>query len=300
MGDAVDWVVAVDGSSTLYQGFASLAWAPSSRFRLGASVGLYYQETSSAILFAGGVANPATGESRAALSDSALLATATWGLRAGLGIQWELHDALVLGASVDSPSLALTRTQSIAEVFQSHGVGMRSTFATSEAEERLAGGDLVLPLRARLGLAVRGDWGWVSIDGDVQHALRTEYVDRELVWNLRAGALFRAHGLVRVGVGAFTDRSPDPPVDGFASGPTDFYGGTVGLQLGNERFLDAHLEDDRHMLFRTTVALRYAYGRGEIGNLVVGSGAELAIVESRAVDARAHEVGVHLGSTVLF
>ena len=55
------------------------------------------------------------------------------------------------------------------------------------------------------------------------------------------------------------------------------------------------------MVFSTTIALRYAYGAGEVGGAVFqGTPLSTAPGNNSVVDVHVHELGVHLGSTVYF
>ena len=117
-----------------------------------------------------------------------------------------------------------------------------------------------------------------------------EYADdRDWNYNVRAGGVLPVTDNIEVGAGVFTDRSPH------RNTPVDFYGGTVGIRVGQDHAVDGA----RQLTFATTLAGRYAYGSGEMQG---------ARVPTEAVDdwgptsvrVRYHEMSLVIGGTVYF
>ena len=68
-----------------------------------------------------------------------------------------------------------------------------------------------------------------------------------------------------LGAGAFTDRSPQPAPSSLGEMKIDYYGVSTGAQIRSEHGLK---DDTGHVVFSTTVALRYARGTGDVGGLL--------------------------------
>ncbi|MEM9072182.1 MAG: hypothetical protein AAGE52_26990 [Myxococcota bacterium] len=300
----VDWEFALEASTTVYQGALGIGWQPTDRFRFGATLGVYYESLSASFLFSGGVSDDEF-RSDSFVTSVSVASITTIGMRASVGMQWDAHENFVVGLSVQSPVVALATDFVTTDVIHDSGDGTTlPLYATGDGSDLSSEFGLYIPARIRLGVAIRGDWGWVSLDGDYVHALTTADlgVDRNAIWNLRAGAFVNVSPLLSIGGGLFTDRGTGEEAADFTAGSAHFYGGTIGARLGNVRRLDQS-EDARRLLFRTTIALRYAYGDGTVGGILVAS--EPPVTGEGRLTARprpltAHEVALHLGSSLQF
>ena len=156
------------------------------------------------------------------------------------------------------------------------------------------------PLRIRLGAAWAWGESWIGVEADAQTALDSETftVHRRFTVNVRAGALLAIAPRAWIGLGMFTDRSPDSTPEGLLESRLDYLGGTVGVRLDHAYGLAAG-ERAPSLVFSTTIALRYGHGSGETGGVAFGPpGGEPG--ENRPVSAEIHELAVHLGSSVYF
>lgn len=285
-----------------YHGGASIAWAPTDRLRIGAMLGgVYRSEDARAQLFGGLQAPDGATAAFGTTIDASLW---TIGLELAAGVQWDPTDSLSLGLSVRSPTLDLFSSFS-RDVVTTTAVagGMTEPMIQLLPEANDSSGFRVTsraPPRVRAGIAWRSPRAWIALDADVQPAWSDAElaVDRELVWNVRAGGIVRVSDSLAIGGGLFTDRAPDPPPSGFADGRIHYYGGTVGLQLDNAHDL-AEDEDADTIVFSSTLALRYAFGKGELGGMFIDFGSE-NVFETQIIDVAAHEIGVHLGSALYF
>lgn len=122
-------------------------------------------------------------------------------------------------------------------------------------------------------------------------------------WNGRAGIRTRLNDFWKLGGGVFTDRSPleDPQL--FQQTQIDYYGATIAVDWLRSYGVFSKgrhtLEEPRMLLFGTTVALSYAVGVGKIAGALVGPASDGGIVlQQNVVDVLAHEITLHIGSSV--
>ena len=118
--------------------------------------------------------------------------------------------------------------------------------------------------------------------------------------NLRLGAKHLLSRSLAMGAGLFSDRSPSPPPDRFASLDIDYYGATLGFEVTNRYELRPQ-EPRESLAFSSTVALRYAYGNGRIGAVRVAPPQRLSEEPFFPRNqVRVHEIALHLGSALYF
>jgi hypothetical protein len=120
------------------------------------------------------------------------------------------------------------------------------------------------------------------------------------VFNLRAGGWYALSDALAVGAGVFTDRSPDRRNSDALSGRGHFYGATLGAELGRRHRLDPG-EHKGELLLSTTVALKYAYSKGALNELVVGQEAvTFDDLSTSASSLVVHETSLYVGGGVSF
>ena len=181
-----------------------------------------------------------------------------------------------------------------------------------EDDRPAAGVGMLEPMRLMLGAGAVVNGTRLSLGFDFSPGLQSLdvrrpgagdpdfLVDRELVWNLRAGALVPLGGGLGVGAGAFTDRSAERTPTEFGVTKVDYYGGTLGLRLDTPVRL-ARSERAESLIFRSEIAARYAYGSGQTPTLRFEFDDALPFPASgEAVDLQFHEVYVFVASSVLF
>jgi hypothetical protein len=168
------------------------------------------------------------------------------------------------------------------------------------------GFDVAEPARLRLGLAHRfGSASWVPLDLNARHEMtnRVFGIDRGWLFKARLGGRFAVDDGVAAGVGLFTDLDPGASAASeFLETRLDFFGVTVGVEYSSVHQL-ADDEDTNSVAFRTSVAVRYALGVGELGGLAVrfcDPTLSQDLVKTVPVDFTFHELGLHLGSALYF
>jgi hypothetical protein len=89
------------------------------------------------------------------------------------------------------------------------------------------------PLRARLGAAWKSGRTEVTVEGEVQPPMGAGDLtrERELTFNVRAGAIVPLTATQSLGFGAFTDLSPDTQPESLIESAIDFYGLCAGWRL---------------------------------------------------------------------
>ncbi len=237
--------------------------------------------------------------------DSALLQQKVLGFHLRAGVVYRPQPNLSFGLSVESPgfyfyrSYRLTQIQSLTNLADDAGP-MLDSLAIDESGSDVELG-LYAPVRVRLGGAVAIGRATLSFEGDVQSKLDDDplEVHREFVWNLRLGAQLPVSEHLRLGAGLFTDRASDRK-DAVGAGQVDFYGGTLGGEYQNVRWLESKGQGSARsgLTFSTTVAVRYAYGAGKF------AGSRLRMpsydIEAVATDISVHELTLHIGSGLYF
>lgn len=264
-------------------GGAAFALSPSLRF--GVSLHVLYTTASVSEQLA-------EGEDGRNLSVAIFEDSTGLGVRVGSGLQWDVGAGVTLGLAMVTPA---ARVYSLVVRDESANITIAETNAFSGTGEDVdeVSFSTEQPMRTRLGIAYAVlDGGWVSLDGDVMMPLVNEdlVIDRGLEFNVRLGAKLPLTESFTLGLGAFTDRDPNN------RDPVDFYGGSAGITYDNQRHLAADEEDD-HITFTTTIALRYAYGVGETGALRVSADGGLVNTTTELVT---HEASAIVGGGVRF
>jgi hypothetical protein len=182
---------------------------------------------------------------------------------ASLGLHWAPTPNWNLGLSLNSPRMLLASTVAL------------------EGRELDAGFSPSAPLRVRGGIA--HDFGRLvlSLDGDVQPALKNDdaLVDRRLLPNARIGADYELDEQTHLGLGLFTDLGPEKNSDQ----RMDFFGVSGGIETATRYKLDPN-EPAESIELSAYIGFRYAVGIGEIAG----------------ADATTHEIGINLGSGLRF
>lgn len=164
---------------------------------------------------------------------------------------------------------------------------------------------VLTPFRFHSGLSRNFEQTTASIEGSILLAFDNELFDvaERTTWNARAGIRTRLNDFWKVGGGIFTDRSPleDPEI--FQQTQINYYGATIAVDwlrsygvYGKGRQV---FEEPKVLLFGTTLALSYAVGVGKIAGARVGPTSDGGIVfQKNVVDVLAHEITLHIGSTL--
>lgn len=277
----------------------SMGWSPWSDLTLGASALVTYRTLEhSADVFSS--VNPG----RVGVQSHYTRDWIQVGLEFILGLQWRLSRSLRMGAVVRMPALRLGQDlQEVTATVTSVGQNLETNVDFSQNLGLEA--SIVAPARFHTGFAYDiADWR-LAVDGSLQLPMKNQSLDIDLrpVVNARLGATKQINDTMAAGGGIFTDRSPNRTPTTFGQTQLDFYGLTGSFTFGKlyqvlSRGSDV-FKEPQGLLFQTTISLSYALGLGTIVSAEVNS-SETSPISYQDVPARivAHEISVHLGSTV--
>ena len=293
------WQLTQQESSSTYYGGLTLGIALLPNVRVGFTLFGTYRSAAFSTQFAGGVTvDDAPFEAIGLMSMETLQSVS---LEIGAGLQWDIMPGLTLGLAARTPGLmvgSLYRLTTTTIASDPDGL----VFAPTDEGMLRPQLAVVTPARVRLGIAYRWAEGWVGIEGDFQHELRSPEVgiDREWVGGVRVGGRYWVDPQISIGAGLFTDLDATRTITGYGDTQLDFFGGTFGVEVRNPHRLGEG-ENASDIVFVNTFALRYAAGFGQIGGLrfSLPLGAEGA-VEDVAVATQVHEISLHLGSALYF
>jgi hypothetical protein len=307
--DAVSQIQAVDANGevvsgeivigTAYYFGLGLGWQPREGLRLGATLfGLYswsYESNAAGLQTTDGH-----------LSLSELLSESTFGLRANVGLQWDISRQITVGASVMSPSLTLLTTNDRTSV--ATGVmGGTPLYDSQVASESYWGVNSFDPLKVRLGLLGRLHErfemeGNVSVslpnnpkpatpyDADREEALDLpDPYERRWLVNGAVGGLYHVSDETTLGAGIFTDLNP------WSHHGFNYFGATFGY----ESITTFELKDGSKFQFSTTLGARYAYGQGKFSSTTVATDPSDP-TETVERTAHTHELSLNVGSSIRF
>jgi long-subunit fatty acid transport protein len=299
LGDTA-WLLALSRRVNLYHAGLGVGWAIDPRLRVGATLFAVYQSGSGTAELAGGLVSS---EDASAFSTEVQLSNSSRiGLRFSAGAQWDVTDHLRLGVSVLSQGVVLASSFGSTIVNSNYASGSGGAFfaAIPEREEPFFGA--FAPYRVRAGVAWVDGESVVSFDADYQTRLQRDQlaVDRLPVWNLRLGGRYPLSEDFTIGAGLFTDRDSNPAPVAFGDASIDLYGLTAGLTWKSTLKLKGD-SGEIPMTFATTLAGRYAYGRGDFVSLeVFAFGAVDPPFQLVRTQLSVHEATFHLGSALQF
>jgi long-subunit fatty acid transport protein len=292
-------------------GFGS-GFAPTERLRLGASLFAVYTGLDDAATLAAANDDPA-GQVVATAQERDM--SSRWGGRLVLGVQYDLPPIGTLGLCVRSPVLMLHEDPNVASFFSYSVGGTANDFARADFPPTRSPADVGLsaPTTVVLGFTHRFSRAYASIGAEYSTPLRsleverdgeTDYlVDRRGVFNLRIGGVYSLTDTLGLGLGLFTDRSPQEKPDDFGEFQVDYYGVAAGLRFDNAvRLAPGARAPD--IVFRTVVAARYALGVGETRGLVMNlqrlspSSTGTPAEDGELIDVTFHELYAYLGTAV--
>lgn len=306
----------IDATRVRYHGGIATGVRLSPQVRLGVGLFAVYEAIESNFDFGIGWAQP--GLTRTIQLDSHDDA-GRYGTQASVGLQVDVASHVSLGLLLRSPTLLLGETGTARALSTLAATGamvpepLHELTFNPDARERASVG-IVEPARAVLGVQADLHGLQVAVEGEYAHPLRslavrsgldpagaTHLVDRAALINLRLGALLRLTDALHLGAGFFTDFSPGSARPGLSEFATDYYGATLGLRHDTALSL-ASSERKGGLVFRTSIAVRYAVGVGSTGQLIADLRDPVAPVidRSRTVDVTFHEFHLHLGSGLRF
>lgn len=222
-----------------------------------------------------------------------------------LGAQLELPHGVHLAAVVRGPRIRLqdrVEIESLSFGAFTDGAETDFFFGRERGQERLRDrkATLAAPIELLAGLGWKNDDVRLGAEVRFTHAYEGLF-QNVFHYNFRAGVAFHVGEHTELGVGFFTDRTPQ--LEAYAAlALLDYYGGSLGVTFDTPVALGNRDEGPRELVFRITVALRYAAGIGA----GFGTQANLATEEgplfdyTPPIDVLFHEVGLYLGSGLDF
>lgn len=293
------WNLTATRRTSTYLAGPSLGWRMAPSVRLGVSVLASYATTRTSRVFQSTFEDPAS----STVTDSVLSLERTSRLRrfgglVTLGTQIEPGGGWRLGVVARSPHFVfgvldnVRQNANAARVSAAGGPQIDGTTDQDDSEETTF--RTYLPPRFTLSVGHALGAGWLAIEGDLEPGLEDESLgtNRKAVWNARAGGRVPLSEDLSLGAGVFTDRSPQASPASLGDMQVDFYGMSIGAQVRNAHGLR---EDTGHVVFSTTVALRYARGSGHVGGLFFDPSTEPV---PRQASVTVHEIGLHVGSAI--
>ena len=263
--------VQVDGWSTRHHFGPTVGWQLLPNLRLGMSVFVTYEwrRDEGRIWMRAGPTPERIDQNF--INGDIDLKRSTYAAEAVFGLQWEFLANLHLGFAVHTPRLAVyerARKSSLITGAVVHPDNTRASLFQFDTDPGAARRGRITPVQLILGLAYefRRDRGWLSVEGDYSPRLflpRNE-VNLARNFNARIGARIRVSEHVFVGLGLFTDRTPEQAVTNFPQFNIDYYGGSGGFELRRPYKLGRN-ERARDIIFSTSIAVRYAWGTGASG-----------------------------------
>lgn len=207
---------------------------------------------------------------------------------------------------VRSPSILLAERTQVVDSLLSGGTS--SANGSNQFTESLAiDTSIISPFRVHMGLSHDFSPSWRgAVDASLLFPFKSEQlgIDLRTTWNARVGVRHQLGKRVALGGGLFTDRSPNGEPEEFQDTQLDFYGATVGVDLGTVYGVfaknDVPYEKPKGLRFGTTFALSYAVGTGTIMQAQVAQTAEGTVDRMNVPqNVVAHEFTLHVGQTVM-
>ena len=254
----------------------AIGWGVTDTFRVGLGA-FFVQNTNESVTdYSFSVTQNATPANTLFLGEVHRQLTSVFGARGVLGLQWDVAPWLTLSVAVRSPLLAFASSgHSVTTIYAGLGPvpsDPNSVGVYGQTIQDASAPLLAAPARLTWSADVRIRAVRLAFEGDVRHPiddascggsglpLCTSGADK-WVANARIGAIVQVGKNFWVGAGAFTDMGG---WDLQKSGRSiDFFGGTAGIQFRSPAVVKLRGSTDGWDL-RTTLAVRYGFGYGEI------------------------------------
>jgi hypothetical protein len=289
--------------TTVTEYYAGPSWAIrfGDALAFGASIYATYLTGNQRATFDLGIRDKQTGREAFLIERSEIDAT-NIGWASVIGVQARPISNLRIGVSVRPPRLTIHRdmSSSSAEAF-ANGTPASDRFNDQRRTESKWESRQISGVRLRGGVAwVEPERFAVATDVEYRAAFQNDDqgIDERAVTNVRAGTEIFVVPRHILSLGFFTDFSPAPPVEAFGEMKINFYGGTVAFTRITDFDVVGSDKTDR-ISFSATVGLKYAFGTGQVGGMVMNpNAAEFATQQT--LPAKFHDFAVMLGSGVRF
>ncbi len=299
----MDLAGALTGTEIQYHGGPAIGWQATGRLRVGLSLfGVYETRHEFRKLFANASISGGNYD-RVFLQRLVDAEASRIGVEAVLGAQLDAGADWELGLSVRSPRWVFdesTQTDNSTALIATGPAATPVTISRVDHDPIGAEGTgFTRPPRFHLGAAKGLGAFDVSAEVELRPAIIGSAAERTVV-NVRAGALWAVSDRTELGAGVFSDRSDAGAPQVFPDSRVDYYGASLGWKRHNEIKLRAG-EDASTLRFSTTIALRYAMGRGESTRIRFDfrnspTDGSVARVDDERVDVTYHEASLYLGT----
>lgn len=288
--DGATWVFGADEYRSEHNYLVSIGVRVTDRLRVGASLGVVHIAAESMLQVAAGSPNT---EDTSFLLASTHRTTADFGLRVGAGVQWSPTKQLDLGLALQLPALTVLRKIDDSSLSGAVVDGPRSVFNANREHRLIDVWELSTPFGVRFGIAYALGRIQLLLDGSLLSPLHSKEDDLERKWtgNARLAGLVQWSPELSFGVGAFTDLNGSPGQG------VNFLGLAGGVRICHDYHV---LEGERALTFFTTLALRYAYGWGEVQGVSFEVDASGNDFETVKTPVQSHEAAFNLGGGVNF
>ncbi|MFT7579281.1 MAG: opacity protein-like surface antigen [Myxococcota bacterium] len=299
--------IRIVGDLTRYKGGLGIGWAVTPTLRLGATLFTSVGIESAVTSFWFDVESTEPDNPGRALSLFQEDATAfRVGLQVVTGVQWEPVKNWSLGFTMRTPSFDVHESHNIAELSVAGAVTPdgQGDIALGFAESGTTGFTFLQTEPFTFNVAVA--WAFaeeahIAAEVELQPGFGagTGEDDRASLWNARVGVRFPIADRLYGGLGIFTDKSPSPDPRQVGGLQTDFLGFSAGIQIRTPLTVGKG-QGPGSLVFTTTVAARYLYGTGHAGSLAIDLFGDVATPSRDPIAVTVHEIGLHLGSGLLF
>lgn len=304
--------ITLDQIDVQYHVGAGTGFAVTPTLRVGASIFAVYTSVDDAATLAAGSDDEA---GRVAVTAQIRDRSSRWGVQVVAGAQYDLPPVGTFGLAIRAPTLMLYEDPNVAS-FVSYSVsGTSDDFAVVSfpASRSAAKRGISSPATFVLGFAHRLPRLQLSVGADYSAPLESLSVDEEgssrylverrSVINARLGGILSITDTLGLGVGLFTDRSPEKTPEDLGEFQVDYYGATLGIRF-DERVKLAPGARAPDVVFRTVFSLRYALGIGETRGVVLDlqglspNSSNVPVENGELIDVSFHELYAYLGTAV--
>jgi len=293
---SAEFFATADQTKSIYHLSSALAWKRSEVLLVGGGFDIVIASQRSNQLVAGSYDDGLGGAANRARAQN----VTGGGLQMKAGLQWAPIKEVRFGLMVATPSylVYLNEERTITETLSPPtGPPM---FAGSQLDELNGAWAGVEAGLTRVGIAWLESWGWLEADLVVRFPLETP--ELEIDWKttpgVQIGGIFKLTDRLKLGAGFFTDFSAERSLTEFGDTKIDYYGMTIGIDFANREKPPERGEDGFYLAF--AVAVRYAYGSGDLVGLLFPASFQVPITEQNIVPAQINEIGVNLAVKAAF
>lgn len=298
-----EWSFSASRRAARYYAGPALGLALGHGMQVGLSIFGTYETRLTARDFYSSFTAPGRGISRAVNTVDQKLDSKLFGTSWVLGWRWDIDGDWSAGVVLRSPVLHVAGKSDVdfsATAALSDPSGQSVIESVSGArDEEPDPFAFMEPGRIQVGISRGLAGGRLSAQVEYASAATGGGEVRKPIVNGRVGGAFPVSDRFALGGGLFTDRSPHVDPSDLGETKIHFYGGSFGGQFRTAHDVEEEEgeEEDRGLVFSTTIALRYAIGLGDIGGLTFSP----AVPPQFAVaDVTVHEVSLHIGSALDF